>query len=85
MSPRTREERRADDRERAARQRAARPRESATREAQWRFHEVHSMYGYASEPRRRSYPDLLLTLRDRCDEDWRCDMRAIQFLALERV
>jgi hypothetical protein len=43
------------------------------------------MYGYASEPRRRSYPDLLLTLRDRCDEDWRCDMRAIQFLALERV
>ena len=70
MSPRTREaeERRADDGERAA------PRESTTREARRRSHEVHSMYGYASEPRRRSYPDLLLTLRNRCDEDWRCDI-----------
>jgi hypothetical protein len=62
VSPRTpdAEERRAGDRKRAAR-----PRESARREARRRFPEVPPVYGYASEPRRSSYPDQLLTLRDR--------------------
>ena len=65
------EEGRADRRERAtpareSAKREARPRfNKSQREARRRFDESHSAYGYASEPGWRSYPDQLLTLRDR--------------------
>jgi len=55
--------------ERAAARRApaARAKESARREARRRTRdfEVHTAYGYAPEPRRPSYPDQFLTMRDR--------------------
>jgi|RhiMetdeSRZDD1v2_1073273.scaffolds.fasta_scaffold04102_3 hypothetical protein len=71
--PRTRdaEERRADHRERAApagetaKRQARRRFNEPQRAARPRFNESRSAYGYASEPRWRSYPDQLLTLRDR--------------------
>ena len=46
---------------------AARAKESARREARRRTRdfEVHTAYGYAPEPRRPSYPDQFLTMRDR--------------------
>jgi hypothetical protein len=69
--PRTRDvqERRADHRERAAPARESAKREArrrfneSQREARRRLNESRSAYAYASEP--RSYPDQLLTLRDR--------------------
>jgi hypothetical protein len=69
--PRDAEERRADHRELAAPVRESAKREArrrfneSKRGARGRFHESYSAYGYASDPRRRSYPDQLLTLRDR--------------------
>jgi hypothetical protein len=69
--PRTRDvqERRADHRERAAPARESAKREDrrrlneTQREARRRLNESRPAYAYASEP--RSYPDQLLTLRDR--------------------
>ena len=72
-SPRIRdaEERRADHRERAAPARERVKREARRRfnepqrEARPRSNESRPAYGYASEHRWLSYPDQLLTLRDR--------------------
>jgi hypothetical protein len=67
--PRDVQDRRADHRERAAPARESAKREArrrfneSQREARRRLNESRSAYAYASEP--RSYPDQLLTLRDR--------------------
>jgi hypothetical protein len=55
-------ERRAADRERAAR-----AKEHARQEARRRLRQLEprAAYGYAGEPRRPSYPDQFLTMRDR--------------------
>ena len=57
----------SEERVAAERERAARAKESARREARRRTRDVaaHTAYGYAPEPRRPSYPDQFLTMRDR--------------------
>jgi hypothetical protein len=56
-----------EERAPAERERAARAKESARREARRRTRdfEARTTYGYAPEPRRPSYPDQFLTMRDR--------------------
>jgi hypothetical protein len=64
VAPRTRY---SEERGAAERERAARARQSARREARRRLRdlEADTIYAYAAQPRRPSFPDQFLTMRDR--------------------